>query len=154
MKYLVPLSLCALLSLLGGCKSNPTSNTYSTKQYPAIQTVTKHSIYPEWVNSPNAKGYLSVVGSAKPQKSKNPRAQYRVALLTARAELSRIYNTHIENQISTSSTQTGNYSDHQTKHFTKLKSSGALQLSDAVVLKEWTHPDTKELFLWLALPLK
>lgn len=154
MNNLIISAATILLLITTGCGPSAQKIKKNTAEAnPVIKA--KTSIYPHWVENPALKGYLSVVGSARVQKSGNPAAQHRVAMLTARAELSRVYNSHVENtsDSSTTTSSSGTY-QHTDSSSSRVRSSSALQLSDAVVLEQWTHPDTKELFIWLALPLK
>ena len=147
-----------LISLLFITSCGSSSKNIRATQNNATSASTSNSanssIFPYWVQNPTKDGYLSVVGSAKVQKRGGLPIQQRVALLTARAELSRIYHSHIESSSTTSIESSKRGSSLHSDSSTKLQSSSALQLSDAVILKKWTHPDTKELFIWLALPLK
>ena len=156
MKSIV-LSLVLILPLLTGCgPSSKNVKGSNNGTNPASKPVNKNnsSGYPYWIENPTRKGYLSVIGSAKVQKRGGLPAQQRVAMLTARAELSRVYHSHVESQ-STTTIESSNASNSlHSNSSSRLKSSSALQLSDAVTLDKWTDPKTKELFIWLALPLK
>lgn len=144
-----------LLSLLFITACGPSSkNIRATQNNSSASNNANSSVYPYWVQNPTKEGYLSVVGSAKVQKRGGLSIQERVALLTARAELSRIYHSHVKSSSTTSIESSKRGNSLQSDSSTTVQSSSALRLSDAVILKKWTHPDTKELFLWLALPLK
>ena len=152
------ITLAFILPFLTACGSSSKNikGSQNETRSSTSSSVNKHnsSRYPYWVNNPSRAGYLTVTGSAKVQKRGGLRGQQRVAMLTARAELSRVYHSHVESQSKTTIKSSKDSNSLHSDSSTRIKSSSALMLSDAVILDKWTDPETKELFIWLALPLK
>ncbi len=100
--------------------------------------------YPQWVFLPKLDGYHVVIGSAIKQEISNSKAQLSVALLVAKAELARFYNTSVNSSLVLSQSN-----DDSIKIISKahLKSRADLDLSNAEVLDTWQHPETEELFI-------
>jgi hypothetical protein len=126
--------------LLIACKTAPT---------PYEQTV----MHPEWIDNPDYAGYIGITTSAQPQQMGGIDAQRRVARVLARAEISRIKSTSVE---STSTFETNSSNKGFTvsaEGFDRISTAQALRFNDVKVVEEWTHPETGELFMWLAYPM-
>ncbi|MBC8211221.1 MAG: hypothetical protein H8E21_09130 [Gammaproteobacteria bacterium] len=109
---------------------------------------------PTWVDNPEYPGHIGITASALPQQKGGIEAQRRVAKILARAEMSRFKSASVESQsrIATTSSTSGGVKI-SADDFKRVSTVGALQLNDVKVIQEWTHPETGELFMWLAYPM-
>lgn len=107
---------------------------------------------PAWVTDPRLEGFISVVGSAGPQRFGGGEAQRRAALLNAEQQLAQMVRVHVyarewvevEEREGVASTRSGSEAE--------LRSRAAIKLREARVVEEWSDPERLVLYLWLAVP--
>ena len=142
--YLRIISYLIFAILVTGCK------TSAVVDEPALET---NIALPDWVDNPEYPGYVGITTSAQPQQMGGIEAQRRVAEMLARAEISRIKSSSVQSRstiVTTSSNAGVNISSDDLR---RVSSAQALRLNDVKIIEEWTHPETGELYMWLAYPV-
>jgi hypothetical protein len=107
---------------------------------------------PLWVASPERSGYISVVGFAPKQTRGGMAAQHRVALTKARQQLGEMVRVRVENNYQQETQVKNGKITQSVDSFTRLSSTAALNLSNAVITAQWIDPANGDLYLLLELP--
>ena len=94
-----------------------------------------------------------MTASAKPQQMGGIDAQRRVAHMLARAEISRIKSSSVQSASTVETISSNKGVTINADDFRRVSTVQALRLNDVKVLDEWTHPETGELYMWLAYPI-
>lgn len=117
------------------------------------QTKESNIELPKWIDNPEYPGYVGITASAQPQQMGGIEAQRRVAHMLARAELARVRSTAVQSKSRIETTSSNSGVTISSDDFRRASTAQALQLNDVKVIEEWTHPETGELFIWLAYPV-
>lgn len=135
----IPLLILTII-LISGCNSATVPNQSQVA-------------LPKWIDNPEYPGYVGITASAQPQRMGGIEAQRRVAHMLARAEMARVRSTSVQSKSRIETTVSNTGVKISSDDFRRASTAQALQLNDVKVIEEWTHPETGELFLWLAYPV-
>lgn len=138
-KLRIPLLILSIL-LISGC------NSATVREQSGVAL-------PKWIDNPEYPGYVGITASAQPQQMGGIEAQRRVAHMLARAEMARVRSTSVQSDTRIETTASKSGVTINADDFRRASTAQALQLNDVKVIEEWTHPETGELFIWLAYPV-
>jgi hypothetical protein len=110
-------------------------------------------ILPKWIEEPAYPGHVAITTSAQPQQMGGIDAQRRVAHMLARAEMARIKSSSVQSRSTTEITSSSSGVTINADDLRRISSIQALRLNDVKVIEEWIHPESGELYMWLAYPV-
>ena len=140
-----------LIFIFVGCAA-PSHPIHSSSKSKIIEETSPKEVpqnnLPKWILEPNIDGYICAVGSAKKQVDGDVSTQKKIALITAKANISKQIEIYIESELTMNKKCSA--SECQSDMNFKSRQQSMNMIRNIQIKNEWVDPNDKTMYLLVA----